>query len=175
MLKEIILQFFARRTMTEITITEITPQTIIGLRRRGFYREEIPAMIMKLFLYAEDKGIEIMGMPVFICHETSPDEAMRAPEEGDADIEVAIPVAAPLVINGNGPKGMTCYTLPGGRMLRATHKGPYETLETTYNEIFAWMTEYSREVTGPIREVYPNDPREVAAEEILTEIYVPVG
>ena len=129
---------------------------------------------MKLVLYAEDKGIEMAGMPAFICHETSPEEVIRAAEEGNADIEVAIPVAAPAVINGNGPKGMTCYNLPGGRMLRATHKGPYETLETTYNVIFAWMAEHGREVIGPIREVYPNDPHEVAAKDILTEIYVPV-
>ena len=29
-------------------------------------------------------------------------------------------------------------------------------------------------INGPIREVYPNDPREVPPEEILTEIYIPV-
>ncbi|MFA5394784.1 MAG: GyrI-like domain-containing protein [Methanomicrobiales archaeon] len=160
--------------MTEITITEIAPQTVIGLRNRGFYREQIPAMIMKLFLYAQDKKIEIAGMPIFLCHETSPEEAMIAAEEGKADIEVAIPIATPVVMNGNGPKGMTCYTLPGGAMLRAIHKGPYDTLKTTHNEIFAWMTEHGKEVTGSIREVYHNDPREVEAEDILTEIYVPV-
>ena len=33
----------------------------------------------------------------------------------------------------------------------------------------------NKEITGPIREIYINDPREVAEEDILTEIYVPVG
>jgi len=62
---------------------------------------------MELFLYVEKKGIEIAGMPVFICHETTPEEAMRAAEEGNADIEVAIPVAAPVAITPEWPEGMT--------------------------------------------------------------------
>ena len=161
--------------MTDITIVEIPSQTVLGIRRRGFYREQIPAMIMELFLYIEREGIENAGMPIFICHEMTPEDAMRAAEEGNADIEVAIPVAAPIAITAEGPDGMTCYELPGATMVKAVHKGPYATEEATYNEVFAWMAEHGREVTGPIREVYINDPGEVAEEEILTEIYVPVG
>lgn len=161
--------------MTDISITEVAPQTVIGLRRRGFYQEQIPAMIMELFQYVEQEGIETAGMPIFVCHETSPEEAMRAAEEGNADIEVALPVGAPVAIPGGEPNGLTCYQLPGGTMLRATHRGPYEASETTYNEIFAWLAQQGKQVTGPIREVYLNDPAEVEAEDILTEIYVPVG
>ncbi|WFN34628.1 GyrI-like domain-containing protein [Methanogenium sp. S4BF] len=161
--------------MTDFTIAEIAPQMVIGMRRQGFYQEQIPAMIMELFLYVEEKGIEIAGMPIFVCHETSPEEAMRAAEEGNADIEVALPVAAPVAITDDGPADLTCYELPGGPMLRATHRGPYETSETTYYEIFAWLEQQGKQITGPIREVYLNDPAEVAAEDILTEIYVPVG
>ncbi len=160
--------------MTDITITEIAPQTVIGIRRQGFYQEQIPAMIMELFLYVEQEGIEIAGMPVFVCHETSPEEAMRAAEEGNADIEVALPVAAPVTITAKDQNDITCYELPGGTMVKAIHKGPYETSETTYYEIFAWLEQQGKQVTGPIREVYLNDPGEVEEEEIMTEIYVPI-
>jgi len=60
-------------------------------------------------------------------------------------------------------------------MVKAVHKGPYDTAETTYNTIFTWLAAHGKEVTGPIRERYINDPYEVAEKEILTEIYVPVG
>jgi AraC family transcriptional regulator len=161
--------------MTDITITEIAPQTVLGIRRRGFYQEQIPKQIMELCIYAEQEKIEMAGMPIFVCHETSVEEAMRAAEEGNADIEVAIPIAAPVAITGEGPDDISCYELPGGTMVKAIHKGPYETCEGTYNEVFAWIEAHGKEITGPIREVYPNDPGEVAPEEILTEIYVPVG
>nr|WP_239451403.1 GyrI-like domain-containing protein [Methanosarcina horonobensis] len=36
------------------------------------------------------------------------------------------------------------------------------------------MTENGKIITGPVREVYLNDPREVQPEEILTEIYAPL-
>lgn len=161
--------------MTDITIVDIPTQTVLGIRRHGFYQEEIPAMIMELFLYVEQEAIEIAGMPVFICHETTPEEAMRAAEEGNADIEVAIPVKAPVAITENTPVGMKCYELPGGPMVKGIHKGPYAASEATYIELFTWMTKHGREVSGPIREIYNNDPREVAEDDILTEIYVPVG
>ncbi|KAF1076416.1 GyrI-like domain-containing protein [Methanogenium sp. MK-MG] len=161
--------------MTDITLTDIAPQTVLGIRRRGFYQEQIPAMIMELFAYVEEKGIGISCMPVFVCHETTPEAAMRAAEEGNADIEVALPVPASVAITAEGPDGITCYELPGGPMLKAIHKGPYGECESTYDDIFAWMAEHEKEVTGPIREVYVNDPAEVAEEDILTEIYVPVG
>jgi len=115
------------------------------------------------------------GAPLFICHETTPEEAMRAAEEGTADIEVAIPVAAPVPPGEHAPEGMTCYTLPGRTMVRAVHKGPYNTVENTYNKIFAWMAEHGSKVTGLIRETYLNDPSEVAEEELLTEILVPLA
>lgn len=161
--------------MTDITITDVPTQTVLGMRRRGFYQEQIPAMIMELFSYVEEKGIAIAGMPVFICHETTPEEAIRAAEEGDADIEVAIPMPSSVAIAADGPEGMTQYELPGGPMVKAIHKGPYATEEETYNEVFAWMAEHGKEVTGPIREIYINNPAEVPEGDLLTEIYVPVG
>ena len=60
-------------------------------------------MIMELFVYIEEKGIDIAGMPVFICHETSPEDAMQAAEEGNAYIKVAVPVD----ITGESPDGIT--------------------------------------------------------------------
>jgi len=161
--------------MTDITITEVAPQTVLGMRRRGFYQEAIPTMLMELFQYVEHEDIPMAGAPLFICHETTPEEAMRAAEEGTADIEVAIPVAAPVPPGEHAPEGATCYTLPGGTMVRAVHKGPYNSTETTYNEIFAWLAKHGKEVTGLIREAYLNDPSEVAEEELLTEIFVPVA
>ena len=160
--------------MRGVTITEIAPQTVLGIRRRGYYQEQIPKQVMELFQYVEQEKIEIAGMPVFVCHETSVEEAMQAAEEGNADIEVAVPVAAPVTITGESPDDISWYEPPGETMVKAIHKGPCETCETTYNEVFAWIEAHGKEITGPIREIYLNDPEEVAEENILTEMYVPV-
>jgi effector-binding domain-containing protein len=59
-------------------------------------------------------------------------------------------------------------------MAHAVHRGPYDTCESTYLALFAWTESMGLTICGPIREVYPNDPRAVPPEEIVTGIYVPV-
>jgi effector-binding domain-containing protein len=60
-------------------------------------------------------------------------------------------------------------------MARIVHHGPYEACEPTYERLFAWISDKGLQITGPIREIYLNDPRVVSPEQILTEILAPVG
>jgi effector-binding domain-containing protein len=60
-------------------------------------------------------------------------------------------------------------------MAKTVHKGPYQECSSTYERLFSWLDENNQKIVGPIREAYLNDPREVAPEEILTMIYVPIG
>jgi hypothetical protein len=39
----------------------------------------------------------------------------------------------------------------------------------------AAIKEKGLRISGPIREVYPNDPREVTPDEIIKEIFVPAN
>ncbi|WP_445474661.1 GyrI-like domain-containing protein [Methanococcoides methylutens] len=155
--------------MSDIDIVEVEPQLVIGMRKTGKY-EQIAVMLPELFQYTFDNGIEIAGGPIFVCHEAGEEEAMKADSEGTADIEVAIPVANKV----EGTNKVKCYELPGGKMVKTIHKGPYEDSTQTYRELFAWIAEKGLTITGPTREVYLNDPAEVPHEEILTEIYAPV-
>jgi AraC family transcriptional regulator len=155
--------------MEEITIVTVPPQTVLGIRKRGHYRQ-IAELLPEIAIYAMEKGIPITGPPVFLCHECSKEEAMNADRGGSADIEVAFPVPP-----GSRPgPGMTVYTLPGCRMARIIHLGPYEACEPTYLKLFAWIEDRGMKISGPIREIYHNDPREVSPDEIKTEILAPI-
>ncbi len=153
----------------EVTVVEVQPQTVIGMRQRGRY-EEIPTMLMELYMFAMGKGIEIAGPPVFVCHEESREDVMKAAEEGNADVEVALPVS----LEAEGCDSVKRYELPGGSMAKIVHKGPYQECSPTYDKLFAWLCEQGKKATGPVREVYVNDPRDIPPEEILTEIYAPI-
>jgi AraC family transcriptional regulator len=156
--------------MADIEIINVPDQTVMGIRRTGHYRM-IAELLAELAIYAMEQDIPINGPPVFVMHEFSPEEARKADEEGTADVEVAFPVPEGII---PGP-GMKVYTLSGGRMARTYHRGPYEACEPTYLRLFAWLRERGLTITGPMREKYLNDPREVPPEEILTEILAPVG
>jgi effector-binding domain-containing protein len=155
--------------MDEITIIEVPPQQVLGIKRTGNYLL-IPELLMKVYGVIVEKKIPIAGMPTFVCHETSPDAVKEANEKGTALVEVAWPVSG--TVNGSGE--IRVYELPGGKMVRTVHRGPYETCESTYLGLFSWIEEHHLRIAGPIREIYPNDPREIKPEEIITEILVPI-
>lgn len=156
--------------MDEIEIVEMPAQAVLGLRRRGPYAL-IPEMLMEVFAVIVERGAIPAGPPVFVCRETTVPEVERATADGDADLEVAFPVA-----NRVKPEGdVGYYELPGGRFAKVLHRGPYERCEATYDRLYAWLAERGLGIAGPIREYYLNDPSEVRPEEILTEILAPIG
>ena len=155
--------------MEEISIVEIPPQKVAGIRKTGTYAL-IPELLMKVYAFLDKNGIYPSGMPAFICHETSPEAVTEANENGTADVEVVWPVSG----DPCGGEDVEIYELPGGKMVRAVHLGPYDTCESTYLKVFSWIAEKGLCISGSIREIYHNNPHEVKPEEIMTEILVPV-
>jgi effector-binding domain-containing protein len=155
--------------MDEITIVDVKPQLVAGITEVGPYKL-IAELIPKIYEYAGSKGAQFTGPPVFLCHEITAEKAMEADKNGTANIEVAAPIAS----NIPETDEITCYTIPGGKMAKTMHKGPYQDCGPTYEKFYKWIEDQGKKISGPVREVYLNDPREVASEEILTEIYAPI-
>ncbi len=155
--------------MNEVNIRKVEPQLVVGMRKRGTYAQIRP-MITQIRRCIEAAGAQVAGPPTFVCHET-PKEVVRANLQRNADVEVVVPVSEQI----EGTDEVACYELPGGPMAIITHKGPYEKSAVAYKKLFAWIAENRKKVAGPTREVYLNDPKEVAPEELVTEIYAPVG
>ena len=67
-------------------------------------------------------------------------------------------------------------TIEGGRYAIFKHKGPYETLNETYNAIHRqWLPGSGYKLRDiPVYEKYLNDPGKTKPEKLLTEIYIPV-
>jgi effector-binding domain-containing protein len=156
--------------MIEISVADEKPQLVAGMRRRGHYKE-IAKMLPALFEYALSHEAIIAGPPLYLWHEKSVEEAMKADEAGNADIEVCVPIAEKIPEN----EEIKCYKLSGGKVAQIIHKGPYEASGPVYERLFAWLEENGLKLTGSIREAYLNDPREVPPEEILTIIYAPIS
>jgi len=155
--------------MGEVVISDVAPQLVVGMRKRGTYAQIRP-MTMMLRDYITAAGAGIVGAPAFICHE-NPKNVVKANLLHNADVEVVIPVSRRV----EDVEEITCYELPGGPMARIVHKGPYEKSAQAYKSLFAWIAENHKKIAGPTREVYLNDPKSVSPEELLTEIYAPVA
>lgn len=78
-------------------------------------------------------------------------------------------------ISGAMPDDLDDSEIPGGRSARVLHVGPYPQLAQAYEAITAWI-ELSGETPGSAPyEVYLNDPRETAPEDLQTEVVWPLG
>lgn len=155
--------------MSEVGVTQVEPELVIGMRKRGTYAQ-IGPMVAKVYKYAAASGAQIQGRPTFICHET-PKLMMQANQQGNADVEVAIPVAEAV----EGTDEIACYELAGGQMARIVHEGPHDLCAPTYKKLFEWIAQNGKKIVGPTREVYLNDPREVQPDGVRTEIYAPIA
>ncbi|WP_170400743.1 AraC family transcriptional regulator [Ruegeria arenilitoris] len=74
------------------------------------------------------------------------------------------------------PEGMEAVQIPGGKTAVMTFKGPYSGLGAAYHSLFGnWLPESGEEPADqPCYEIYLNDPRDTAPEELLTEICLPL-
>lgn len=155
--------------MTEIHLVDMPDMDVLSMKKTGTYAL-IPELLVQVVMYMQQNGIPITGPPFFICRETSPEVVRQAQATGTAVVEVAWPVNGTVQESGE----IQYQRLPGGTMAHTVHKGPYEACEPAYLALFDWIQENGHTICGPVREVYPNDPREVPPDEILTLIYIPV-
>ena len=68
--------------MEDITIVEVPARQVIGIRKTGSYNL-IPELLMRVCEYAVKENLVITGLPIFICHEISPEAVMEANEKGE--------------------------------------------------------------------------------------------
>ena len=74
------------------------------------------------------------------------------------------------------PAGMENLQIKGGKTAVLTFKGTYYGLHAAYHTLFGnWLPQSGEEPADqPCYEIYLNDPRETAPDELLTEICLPL-
>jgi effector-binding domain-containing protein len=91
-------------------------------------------------------------------------------EEG-ADIEVAVPVTGRISIEDPSVEVRNLKPL---KVASLVHKGSYESIGEAYEKIMGYVRDEELEITGPMMDLYLNDPNTVNPDDILTEIQIPV-
>lgn len=127
--------------------------------------EDIGRTYGSIFTYMGKAGVAPAGPPLARYYDMD-----MNPE--DFEMETCVPVAGE--VPGEGE--VAFMVLPGGRFLSTVHRGPYDSMESTYTALFKYVKENGLEVISPTREVYLTDPSQVERpEDNLTQILFPVG
>lgn len=104
--------------------------------------------------------VKVSGTVVSICY--------AGDDEGnDCDVEVSLPVTGTVTVRD---PTVEVRVLPGCRTLSVLHRGPYENLPLAHRQVREYLDAHGLSQNGPEREIYLNDPAEVAAEDLVTEI-----
>jgi AraC family transcriptional regulator len=136
----------------QISVRDVPAFHALVIRRR-ITRDEIAAALAEclptVFGYAQQHGLAITGPPF-----------ARYPEVGmgslvvEGGITIAEPPATAL------SDGIEAITIPAGRAVVAIHRGPYENLPESYQEIEKWMRAQHMSAAGAPWETYLTDPGE---------------
>ena len=125
-------------------------------------RPGLAAAYREMTAFMAAHGIERDGQPLTVT---------RSIGDGGWAMEAALPIVLPE--EPPEPAGAVRFgRSPAGEAIRAQHKGPHETLSATYERLAAWLAAHGLEEGAASWEQYVSDPRQVSAEELLTEVYV---
>jgi effector-binding domain-containing protein len=147
----------------QVTLPE---RTILYFRGHGSWDTAFETLIdafASLKEYAELKGIKPSGPPMTIYTQTS---------DAGFDFLAAVPIAEE---PKDAPKGdISTSKLPSGRVLKFTHRGSYEALDTTYEAITNYLDEKQVEAKDTFIEQYVSGPLKAGDRDLVVEIFVPM-
>ena len=151
--------------MPQFEIRQTTERHTAAIRMTRPVSQIGPAMgeaFPKIYHAVVSAGVEPSGMPLARYFDFG---------EQETTFECAIPVPAAFTSTAE----VQPSTVGGGEAAFAMHVGPYDTIGETWGQLMAWVAEQGRAPGGPTWEVYIDDPGEVAAGELKTELYIPLG
>jgi effector-binding domain-containing protein len=144
---------------------------VISGRRTGTYEEvcsEVSTALFSIICSPENQrnGVAITGPCISLCY----DNEYR---ESDADIEMAIPIHGKIAIPD---PAYTVLTLSAVKVVSVVDKGPYEHagFSVAFETAFKFASLKGFDINGPDRQVYLNNPDDTPAQELLTEVQIPV-
>ena len=90
---------------------------------------------------------------------------------GEVEVEIGFPLERPIEPEGR----LTISSLPGGRALRAVHRGPYEELYASWDQFGRWVAENGHDPDEGLWESYVTGPESSQdANEWRTELFLPL-
>lgn len=148
-------------------IEELSGKRVTFMRHVGPY-DQVGATWQRFMKWAASRGIlQSMTAPLAVVHD---DPEITPPDKLRYDVCLAVDE----VFQPSGDVGV--QEIGAGPYAVATHKGPYERLGETYSMLIGqWLPARDREAADlPCLEVYRNNPQTTPAEELLTDLYVPL-
>ncbi len=149
----------------EITEETLGPIHFVHIRKTSAMESIAQDMGMSAGVMAGvigEKGLEQSGMPFSIYYSYGP----------EIDYSFCMPITSEAEIDH---ESVEYGLIEEGSFIRGVHVGPYDNLESSYNELDRYFTENGMERAGDPIEIYVTDPGEESdPNNWITHIYYPI-
>lgn len=153
--------------LDEVGVKTVPASTVVSLTHVGAYDAIGPA-IDRLMDELMEAGLMPMG-PVAGTY-------LNDPSKVAAD-ELETRLSVPVMIAGEPPalsEGLSIEQWPETQVAFAWHRGDFAGEGEAHARLMAWMTESKKKPAGPPRALWYHDPEITVAEDLITEVQVPV-
>ena len=149
----------------EVRIETLDDIEVARVRHVGRYGE-VSQCFERLFEWVASIGAQ-PGRVLTLSHD-NPDVVALESLRSDACVE--------LHTDASPPPGISIDKLGAGRYAVYAHRGPYDSLGEAYKRLFeSWLPQSGEEVDDrPCMEIYRNDPRDTAPDQLLTDVCLPL-
>jgi effector-binding domain-containing protein len=150
----------------EISIESLEPQPYLGITVQTTVNEigqTLQTCYSELMEFMQDNDIVPLEPPFARYN--------RMEQDGTVELVAGVPVPEGCKGKGKFKYGM----LPGGEVAFTSYIGPYENLHKPVMALQAWMDDKGITPKGGHWEHYVDDPEEVPAPQLRTDIYWPIA
>jgi len=147
-----------------INIKDNAAVTVVYLEKKGPYTETGKSM-GELFSMMGKRNLKMRNYPMGLYYD---DPEQVKPEDTRYE------VMCQFVGEFKGDDDLKVKEIPAQKVASTVYVGPYEKCAPTYKKLYSWIVENKYEPCGVSFEKYLNAPDKVKAEELKTEICVPV-
>ncbi|MBA7467499.1 DNA gyrase inhibitor [subsurface metagenome] len=151
----------------DVKIKDIKPMTVAFINVKGSF-SQIPLTFQKLYGWIAQKGYKPIGPSIAVYYNVPgevPDEQLRW--------ELRSQLSGDMAEVEPDTEAFGVKKVDAVKMATTMYKGPYENIEPVYGALNTWVAASDYEVSGPVEELYYNDPT-VAEVEPITEIRFPI-
>jgi effector-binding domain-containing protein len=151
----------------DVELEETAPQTVATVRRTtdlARISTDLAEGFRTIVQAIGAAGGAPAGVPYVVYHAV-------IDEDTSGDIAMCVPVEPDLDLDGDVDR----VDVPAQLVAATVHRGPYDEIAPAYHTVSGWLAEHGHQIAGPPRELYLNDPGEVPAEKLLTEVQWPVA
>ena len=148
--------------MSEVENTK--PMTVAYISKQGSL-DQIPDTFARLYSWIDQQGYRPYGPAIAVYH-TIPGQV----PDDQLLWELRSALSGNVAECEPDEHGLGVKQVGAVQVAAARHKGPYETIEETFNVLMDWLSKNDYEISGPFEELYYNNPEETSSEEPLTEI-----